>query len=116
MSPDPGVFSVGRHDQDGRAVFVPRGELDLATAGELEQPLLAALDEGRSVVIDLRELAFMDSSGIRVIIAAHGHAGDRGERLALIRPPDGGIVARILEIAGVGEVLRMVDGLEPPDR
>lgn len=116
MSRDPGVFSVGHHDHDGRAVFVPRGELDLATAAQLEEPVLAALDEGRSVVIDLRELAFMDSSGVRVLIAAHGRAGDGGVRLALVRPPDGGPVARILEIAGVGQALRLVEGLEPPDR
>ena len=116
MSPDPGAFSVGRLDHDGHSVFVPRGELDLATAPALEGPVLAALDEGREVVIDLRELAFMDSSGVRVLIAAHGHAGDAGERLVLVRPRGGGTVARILEIAGVGQALRMVDGLAPPDR
>jgi anti-sigma B factor antagonist len=116
MSPVPGAFSVGRHDHDGRSVFVPRGELDLATVPALEEPVLAALDEGQHVVIDLRELAFMDSSGVRVLIAAHRLAGDAGERLALVRPRDGGTVARILEIAGVGQALRMVDGLEPPDR
>jgi anti-sigma B factor antagonist len=116
MLPGPGAFSVGRRDDDGRSVFVPRGELDLATAPALEEPVLAALGEGREVVIDLRELAFMDSSGVRVLIVAHGHAGHDGERLVLVRPPEGGVVARILEIAGVEQALRMVDGLEPPDR
>jgi len=104
-----GAFSVGRQEEDERVVFVPRGELDLATAPEFEAALVAALDAGQHVVVDLRQLQFMDSSGVRVLIAAHARAGADGERLTLIRPAPGGTVERILEIAGVQEALRMVD-------
>jgi anti-anti-sigma factor len=61
------------------------------------------------VVIDLRELEFMDSSGVRVLITAHARAGDHGERLTLVRPAPGGAVERILEIAGVEQALKMVN-------
>jgi anti-anti-sigma factor len=109
MSPQGGDFSVGRHEDEGRVLFVPRGELDLATAPDLEGAIRDALGAGKAVVIDLRELEFMDSSGVRVLIAAHAEAGDHGERLTLVRPHAGGTVARILEIAGVEQALRMVD-------
>jgi anti-sigma B factor antagonist len=64
---------------------------------------------GGVVVIDRREVVYMDSSGVRVLIAAHAKAGDGGERLTLVRPPKGGTVDRILEIAGIEQALRMVD-------
>src|SRR3954447_965738 len=109
MARDHAPFSISRQDDGDAVVFLPRGELDLARAPELEEAVLGELDGGRTVVIDLRQLEFMDSSGVRVLIAAHAKAGDGGERLALVRPPKGGTVERILEIAGVEQALRMVD-------
>ena len=109
MPPESGAFSVGRHEEEQRVVFVPRGELDLATAPEFEAAVVGALDSGRRVVIDLRELDFMDSSGVRVLITAHAKAGEDPDRLTLVRPAPGGTVTRILEIAGVEEALHMVD-------
>jgi anti-anti-sigma factor len=109
MSPESGAFSVGRHEEGQRIVFVPRGELDLATAPDFEAAIVSALNSGRHVVVDLRELEFMDSSGVRVLIAAHAAAGADRERLTLVRPSPGGSVERILQIAGVDEALRMVD-------
>jgi anti-sigma B factor antagonist len=109
MPPGNGAFSVGRQEEDERVVFVPRGELDLATAPEFEAAVVGALEAGQHVVVDLRQLQFMDSSGVRVLIAAHARAGADGERLTLIRPAPGGTVERILEIAGVQQALRMVD-------
>lgn len=109
MVPDSGAFSTGRHEQEERVVFVPRGELDLATAPEFEAALLDALRGPKPVVVDLRELEFMDSSGVRVLITAHANAGDHGQRLVLVRPRRGGAVDRILEIAGVEQAMRLVD-------
>ena len=64
-----------------------RGELDLATAPELER----LLEErgGDEVVVDLRALEFMDSSGVRVLVAGHALAGREGGRLAIVRPRAG---------------------------
>jgi anti-sigma B factor antagonist len=109
MPPESGAFSVGRHEEEQRVVFVPRGELDLATAPEFEAAIVGALEAGRRVVVDLRELEFMDSSGVRVLITAHAKAGEDSDRLTLVRPAPGGSVERILEIAGIDEALRMVD-------
>ena len=62
MAIDPTGFSISITDRDGRAVVVVRGELDLATAPELEEALIERLDAGQDVVLDLRELEFMDST------------------------------------------------------
>ena len=63
------------------------GELDLVTAPVLEQALRDAELRAPLVVLDLRELTFTDSSGVRVIISASARA-DRARRwLVVVRGP-----------------------------
>jgi anti-anti-sigma factor len=73
-------------DLDARAgeVWVlPRGELDLATTDELEGALSIALaSEAERVVLDLRGLEFIDSTGLRVIATAC--TGPDGSRMSLV--------------------------------
>jgi anti-anti-sigma factor len=109
MAIDPSGFSISTTDNDGRTVVTVRGELDLATAPELETVLLERLDAGQQVVLDLRELEFMDSSGLRVLVTAHARATDGDPRFAVVRPRAGSEVAKILDIAGVEQQLNVVD-------
>jgi anti-anti-sigma factor len=109
MAIDPSGFSISTSEGDRRVVVTIRGELDLATAPELETALLERLDAGQEVVLDLRELQFMDSSGLRVLVTAHARAADGGPRFAIVRPLAGTEVAKILEIAGVQQQLHVVE-------
>ncbi|MGI9082213.1 MAG: STAS domain-containing protein, partial [Thermoleophilaceae bacterium] len=54
----------------GAAWVYVAGELDVATAPQLEQTLREAQSEARLVVLDLRELTFVDSAGVHVIVDA----------------------------------------------
>jgi anti-sigma B factor antagonist len=61
------------------------GEIDIATAGDMEDPLLDLLDSGfETIVLDLREVTFLDSSGIRVLINSHQYAQERAARLSIL--------------------------------
>jgi anti-sigma B factor antagonist len=61
------------------------GEIDLATARDVEGPLRELLDRGfETVVLDLRDVGFMDSSGIRVLISSNQYAEDRGAHLSIV--------------------------------
>lgn len=103
----PTGFSISSEDGgDGRLRFLVRGELDLATAPELERMLVQAIEDGREVVLDLRELEFMDSSGVRVLVIAHTRASGR---FGLIAAPPKSPVTKILAIAGLEPELRFVD-------
>lgn len=104
----PSDFSIST-DGDaagGRLLVVVRGELDLATAPDLEETLMGAIEAGREVVLDLRELDFMDSSGVRVLVVAHTRA--QGRFGVVAAPPDSP-VTKILVIAGLEPELRFVD-------
>ncbi len=105
-------FAIEVSEQDGRVEVTPRGELDMASAPELEQALVPRLEDGDWVLLDLRSLDFIDSSGLRVIVAAHRMAEDRGGRFTCVRGAAGTTVHRIVEIAGIDGVIEMVDAPE----
>jgi len=86
-------------------VLALAGELDLAGAATLEREL-AELDAG-AVVVDLRELAFMDSSGLRALVLAARQLEEAGRRFALV--PGAAHVMRVFEITGMDERLEFVD-------
>src|ERR1700754_2183352 len=97
----PAPFAVETEAAGDALVVRVRGELDLATAPALEDVVLPALRDGGRVVLDLRVLEFMDSTGVRVIVAAHLAAGESGGSLALVRTDPEGPVGRVLEISGL---------------
>lgn len=87
------------------------GELDVAGAPRFEQALeRIERDAPATLVLDLRGLAFMDSTGLRVIIAADDRARDEGRRLVLVRGSD--TVQRIIEMTRLDARLEIVGDLE----
>ena len=98
--------------RDGALVVTLAGELDLATAGDVESAVVGPVAGGGHVVLDLRGLEFMDSSGVRVLVAAHAAAQESGGRLTIVRPQAGGAVSRVLEISGLEGVLELVDSAD----
>lgn len=97
-------------EREGDAVLVRlAGELDIATAPRAEEELQQA-EEGAgsgTVVIDLAGLTFMDSTGLRMLVAADARAHDRGRRLAIVRGPEA--VQRVIQLTGLDAKLLLVD-------
>jgi stage II sporulation protein AA (anti-sigma F factor antagonist) len=105
----PTPFSLTVAEAAGRVVVTVRGELDLATSGEVEEAVLPVVRDGRHAVLDLRGLDFMDSSGVRVVVAAHTAAEEHGGHLSVVLSEDGSPVRRVLEISGLVSILDLVD-------
>jgi anti-sigma B factor antagonist len=106
LHPEP--FSISVDDRDARAHVVVRGELDIATAPDLEAALLDCLDRCAHLVVDLRELGFIDSSGVRVLIAAHARAGRDAKRLSVVRPGAATEVDKVIDISGLDAEIEIV--------
>jgi anti-sigma B factor antagonist len=106
------AFSIDVAQLNGRTVLELTGELDLATAPELEGALHDRLGNGESLVVDLRGLEFMDSSGVRALVAGHTAAKEAGCPFVIVRAPHGSEVDRVIDVSGIADVLGMVD--EPP--
>jgi anti-sigma B factor antagonist len=114
LLPTPFVCSWTMNDLDAAWVHLA-GELDMAAAPALKEALRAAQTQAQVVVLDLRDLTFMDSSGIHAILPGSLFAKRPGHRLILVRGPKQ--IDRLLELAGVTDKLDIADSaLEPPAR
>jgi anti-anti-sigma factor len=82
----------------------PRGEIDLATCGLFEAQLDDLWTAGwEHIVVDLRDVAFMDSTGVHVLIAHHRRAAVTGGRFSIIDGTES--VSRVLKITGMDQLL-----------
>ena len=95
-----------RSEQD-RVVLALHGELDLVGAPLLQGQIDSeAVKQAPMVVLDLEDLQFIDSSGLRVILSAHERARERDQAFALTRGSQQ--VQRLLSIAGVSGHLHII--------
>lgn len=82
---------------------IPSGDLDIAAAPELDESLsLALASDADAVVIDLRELQFLDSTGLRSVVAAA--SGEDGARLSVVAGNDD--VQGVFRVAGLLDEVR----------
>jgi anti-sigma B factor antagonist len=97
------MFDVQVQHIGDTAVVAPEGELDLATAPRLGAALVEAAGDGDRVVLDLRRLTFVDSSGIGVILKFKRHFAVEGVRFGVVKGDD--IVQRAFAISHVEPLL-----------
>jgi len=99
-------FAVDHRRFGKRAVVSASGELDIATAPQLEAVIALAMGARPAELwIDLTALTFIDSTGLNALREVH----DRFDgALAVVRPP--GPVRRVFEIAGLAAMLPLCDG------
>jgi anti-anti-sigma factor len=98
----PEHFAVKVRRRDDVAIVQPRGELDLATVETLHIALDCAESAAR-LVLDLRGLTFIDSSGLHLLVALHQRAQRGGLQLTLLAP--GAPVDRAIQLCGLAQVL-----------
>jgi anti-sigma B factor antagonist len=72
--------------QGTTALVQPCGELDLASAGRLSEAL-EQITAPRFLVLDMRGLSFIDSTGLHLLMELHGRAMHEGFELQIIAPP-----------------------------
>jgi len=75
-------------DTPARVTIRLAGEIDLATVPQLRQVLDAHARSGQTMVIDLREIDFVDSMGLAALVRARHRAIARGAKLELVAPPE----------------------------
>jgi anti-anti-sigma factor len=101
---------VERTSRDGVELLLVEGELDIASAPRLISVLNGAVQEAlRSLVVDLSEVDFMDSTGLALLINANRRLTRRSKGFAVVCPP--GPLRRVFEVTDMVETLRVC-----PDR
>lgn len=103
-------LAVERSSTEGVELLLVEGELDIATAPRLISVLNRAVQEAlRSLVVDLSDVDFMDSTGLALLINAHRRLTRRSKGFAVVCPP--GPLRRVFEVTDLVETLHVV-----PDR
>jgi anti-anti-sigma factor len=96
------------HDDEAVRVSLT-GELDMSSALVFDEELRRIEDDGKAstLVLDLRKLKFLDSTGLRLILSAHSRARRCGRRLRIV--PGGDAVRRIFRLTGMNDRLDFVE-------
>ena len=95
------------HAEGSAEIVVVHGEIDLATADAVRADLRGAFERSGTVVLDLREVEFMDTQGLAVVIEAQESSAAGGTRFAITRAPDH--VHRLFDMIGLTPRLTIVD-------
>jgi anti-sigma B factor antagonist len=81
---------------------LPRGELDIAGAPELTEALrLALASDATAIVVDLRDVELLDSTGLRALL--DGLSDEGGERISLV--PGNELVQAVFRVSGLVDQL-----------
>ncbi len=102
-----GNLSIDVSREGERVVLSLDGELDLASVPLLESEVEnATLDSPATIVLDLRKLEFIDSTGLRAILSLDKSSTERGQAFALVRGSQQ--VQRLMSMTRVDEHLRII--------
>jgi anti-sigma B factor antagonist len=103
-----GTLVVRCEESDGGLVVAFAGELDLANAGTAESALEEALAQASApLIVDMRELEFIDSTGIALLVSTLGR--NDGETRVSFIPSDFPAVTRVLELTGLAERMPLAE-------
>jgi anti-anti-sigma factor len=95
--------TITRSDVGGIAWLALDGELDMAGVDDAGYELMAICDDVRHAVVDARRLAFIDLSGLRLLVRLERHQRRRGARLSIV---PGDLVTRLAEISDIRGAIR----------
>ena len=103
------LFEVERTTVAGRPGLTVRGDLDIATAPQLEQAVDALLEAGHpAVVLDLTPTTFLDSSGARELMRVSRKAAAANVGLHVVAPRSNGPVRLTVDLLDLGQLVPIV--------
>ena len=106
-----GRLNVTVDDREHYALVTVVGEVDVTTGSQLREPLHELVEQRRHRhVVDLREVTFLDSTGLGILVSDHKRLRDRDGSLHVVCKP--GIVSRVFRLTGVDRVVPLVETIE----
>lgn len=103
----PGNFDVAIRRKGSALVVAPRGEIDLATVDLVREAVERERQSGEDVVLDLREVGFIDTSGLHYVLELVDRSARDVSSIRIVRGPS--TVQRVFEVSGLAPRLPFVD-------
>jgi anti-sigma B factor antagonist len=109
---DSGMLQVHEEQLEGGALMLAiEGELDLATAPKVREPLERAIEAGtKHVIVDMLSCGFIDSTGLGVLLHAAKRLEESGGAMALVCVDDQ--IKRLLELTMIDRTIPVFDTAE----
>ncbi|HEY5317129.1 MAG TPA: STAS domain-containing protein [Solirubrobacteraceae bacterium] len=105
----PEILAIGTSRDRDEYIIGFAGELDLSGIEQVSEAFAAAFaTDARTLVLDLRDLEFLDSTGVHAILKAQRVASEQDRSFVIVRGPRQ--VQRIFEISGIANRLAFTDG------
>lgn len=105
------LLRVDVRTHDDHALVIAVGDIDMGTADELASVLAGALAAGhKRVLLDFSQVAFIDSSGLAVLVRAHRQAETTQARFAIVHPTPH--TRKLIEVLGLDQLLFVYDSLD----
>lgn len=98
-------MNITEEQSNGVTVLRPAGRIDSATAGEFEKRLVAAVGAANRVVVDMAQLGYISSAGLRALLVAAKKARPAGGRIALaaMAPP----IREVFDLSGFSSLFEI---------
>jgi anti-sigma B factor antagonist len=98
-------LELDRDGLPGVLIARPRGDIDMAVAPDIERAVIEAVEQDRPacMVVDLGAVAYIDSSGIRLLFRLYSAMAEDPSRLIVVAPP-GSSAERLLNLVALGDI------------
>lgn len=103
-------FTSKTYEKNGWIVWVASGRLDIKTSADARKDGEEILELGKKIVLDMSELTYLSSAGIRVILYLAQKAEDEDKEFIACAAQTK--VKEVLELSGMAELLNLYDTLE----
>jgi anti-sigma B factor antagonist len=111
LDANPDELAISHYVSDGALIIEVAGEIDLHTATELQRSVDRLSPFPHPVTLDLSGVGFIDSTGIRALLAINTRATETtGQALRIANPTDG--TRRLLELTGIDKILKLEGAAE----
>jgi anti-anti-sigma factor len=104
------LASVELEQRNGQLLLRLRGEVDLSNVDRLQQRIERAVEGAEQVVIDLTEVDYIDSQGLRLLKRVETKLAESGSALELVAPPTS-VARSVLDLTGLSAELCVRDAL-----
>jgi anti-sigma B factor antagonist len=105
--PRPDLLHVTVEPLEDASLVRVAGEVDVTTIPRLRRELDAARDEGVTVLLDLSDVTFMDSTGLHLLLEASRDSAGSEWGFFILRPSH--VVQRLIAVSHTADLLTLVD-------
>jgi anti-sigma B factor antagonist len=110
LNPSEELLRFEREYAEGAVLFHFSGDIDLSNVSLLWSNLKAVCEDGHNVIVGLRDVTYVDSTGLKALLDCHSLFLERGQRFAIAGPPT--MLLKILNIVGLGNSIPIFPSIE----